>query len=174
MMLMLDATASYRAMWFDKDYANCVYIDKRKEVKPTIVCSWNNLPFIDGAFDLVLFDPPHTNPGETGRGIMTNLWGAIRSEKMVPTLYFASRELLRVLKEDGQFILKWNTHSKSLASVLAIFPIKPLFGHKTAFKTKHSSQTYWVFFIKSKTKPELLTGVLESPHLLHVNSQRGC
>jgi hypothetical protein len=164
-MFMLDATASYRAMWFDKNYKDCIYIDKRREVKPTVICSWNNLPFIDGVFDLVLFDPPHTNPGETGRGIMTNIWGAIRAEKMVPTLYYASRELLRTLKFGGQFILKWNTHSKSLDSVLALFPIKPLFGHKTAYKTKHSAQTYWVFFIKEYPTFDLKKGFLDSPLL---------
>jgi ubiquinone/menaquinone biosynthesis C-methylase UbiE len=148
--MMLDATAAYRSMWFDKNYEDCVYIDKRKKVKPTIVCVWEHLPFPDNIFDTVLFDPPHTNPGETGKGIMSDVWGALNAQKMVPSLYQAFRELIRVLKEEGHLIFKWNTHKKPLDRVLTLCPLKPLFGHKTAFKTKHSSQTFWIYFVKPK------------------------
>ena len=104
--------------------------------------------FFTGIFDMVVFDPPHTNPGETGKGELFKVFGALRAEKMVPSIYYASRELLRVLRDYGYLILKWNTHSKSLEQILALFPIKPLFGHKTAYKTKHSAQTYWICFMK--------------------------
>ena len=148
--MILDATAGYRMMWFNKDYAGCIYIDKRKEVKPTVCCSWNKLPFPNDIFELIIFDPPHTNPGETGKGELYKNYGALRAGKMVPTLYYATRELLRVLKPNGYLIFKWNTHKKGLNKILQLFPIQPLFGQKTAYKTKHSSSTYWVLFRKEQ------------------------
>lgn len=44
-MLILDATAGDRAMWFDKNYTNTIYIDIRLKMKPTVVSDVRCLPF---------------------------------------------------------------------------------------------------------------------------------
>lgn len=146
--MILDATAGKRMMWFNKQHANTIYLDKKRDVKPSIVADHTALPFKDSVFDLVLFDPPHSSVGTTGKGELFKTFGSMTAGKFVPTIYRASRELFRVLKKGCFLIFKWNTHAYSLKRVLAIFPYKPLFGQKTAYKTKHSSSTYWLCFQK--------------------------
>jgi len=136
-------------MWFDKNNVDTVYIDKKKDVHPTIQASFEALPFPDETFHLVVFDPPHTNPGQ--HGIFYKKFGALRASKVIPVLYRATRELFRVLKQNGVLIFKWNTHDKPLNRILSCFPVPPLFGQKTAYQTKHSSSTWWVTFLKTET-----------------------
>lgn len=145
----MDATAGGRMMWFDKKHPDTIYLDKKKSIRPTIQASFEALPFPDETFDLVVFDPPHTSAGQ--HGIFYQKFGALRASKVIPVLYRAARELLRVLKNHGVLIFKWNTHDKPLDRVLSCFPIPPLFGQRTAHRTKHSSSTFWVTFIKKET-----------------------
>ncbi len=55
-MKILDLTAGNRAIWFDKNNPLTIFIDKRKEVKPTYVRDSRSLPpfwrdkFDDSAF----------------------------------------------------------------------------------------------------------------------------
>ncbi|MDD5263883.1 MAG: hypothetical protein PHU43_03505, partial [Candidatus Bipolaricaulis sp.] len=58
--MILDVTAGYRIMWGkNRDDPNVIFIDQRREVKPTIIAVWAYLPIrsevIQGAVD----DPPH-------------------------------------------------------------------------------------------------------------------
>jgi SAM-dependent methyltransferase len=45
-------------------------------------------------------------------------------------------ECFRVLKEDGVLIFKWNEHDIPLREVLALTPVKPLFGHPSGKQMK--------------------------------------
>lgn len=143
---ILDATCGFREIWFEKDNALTVYIDIKKEVKPDIVADFKNLPFPEQTFNLVLFDPPHTSAGI--KTVFAKKYGSIRMHKIISELYQTSRELFRVLKINGFLIFKWNTHHRKLDRILQYFPQKPLFGQKTAFRTKHASSTYWCLFLK--------------------------
>lgn len=143
---ILDATAGKRMMWFDKQNENVVYLDLKREVKPDIVADFRALPLRDSTFDLVVFDPPHTSAGE--HGIFIQTFGALRAHRFVPDLYKASRELKRVLRNGGILIFKWNTHDYSLERAISLFPLKALFGQKTAYKTQSGSSTYWTTFLK--------------------------
>ena len=56
---ILDATAGFRMMWFDKKHPNCIYLDQRPECEPDIVGDFKNLSqFPNGMFKLIIFDPP--------------------------------------------------------------------------------------------------------------------
>ena len=144
--MILDATAGYRMMWFNKNHKDTVYLDQRRQVGPDLIAVWKALPFRDQTFDLVVFDPPHGSNGQ--KGVFADRYGTLLAHQQFPFVYWAARELLRVLKKGGSLIFKWNTHDKSLPRILQAFPIKPLFGQKTAYKTKHSSSTFWVYFKK--------------------------
>ena len=57
---ILDATAGFRSMWFNKKHPNCLYIDQRPECEPDIVADHRNLTQIpDNQFKLIVYDPPH-------------------------------------------------------------------------------------------------------------------
>lgn len=57
---ILDATAGYRMMWFNKQHPNCIYLDQRPECEPDIVGDFRDLKqFADENFRLIIFDPPH-------------------------------------------------------------------------------------------------------------------
>lgn len=73
--MILDVTCGMRGIWFQKNEPHTIYCDRRKEhyesyygenkahrtieVDPDIVCDFTDLPFKDGMFNLVVFDPPH-------------------------------------------------------------------------------------------------------------------
>jgi hypothetical protein len=57
--LIVDATAGYRLMWKGKDTRYTVFLDKRVECKPDIVCDNGLLPLRDRIADEIIYDPPH-------------------------------------------------------------------------------------------------------------------
>ena len=130
-------------MWFQRKYKDAVYLDKRRRKAPDIVADFRKLPFRDGVFDLVLFDPPHTDPG---KAIMAEKFGNVNHFSL-GGLYHAFRELFRVLRNNCFLVLKWGTHTYSLRQVLQYSPIKPLFGQRTR-QRKNMCETYWVLFQK--------------------------
>jgi hypothetical protein len=135
-------------MWFNKEYEDAVYIDLRSEVKPDIVCSTEKLPFKDNVFNLIVFDPPHTNMS----GNLAKDYGKFTTREIRFLVIWGSRECFRVLKKGCFMIFKWNTHDIMLQKALSMIhsEFKILFGHKTAYKTKHSSQTYWFTCVKNE------------------------
>src|SRR5688500_32467 len=76
MPTILDACCGSRMFWFDNQDERTVFVDKRREihelkdssskhgtrtllVDPDIQADFTDLPFRDGQFALVVFDPPH-------------------------------------------------------------------------------------------------------------------
>jgi hypothetical protein len=57
--LIVDATAGYRLMWKGKDTRYTVFLDKRLECKPDILCDDRQLPLRDHIADVIICDPPH-------------------------------------------------------------------------------------------------------------------
>lgn len=142
-MRILDLSAGNRAIWYNKNHPLAIYIDKRPEVNPTIVCNSNALPAMVGEnFDLICWDPPHMNCGP--RSNMSKVYGYHTTEEILHTVELTSREAYRVSKEDAVMALKWNTHDISLKRVFRLLEPywKPLFGHLT--KDGPRSQTYWI------------------------------
>ena len=73
---VLDACCGGKAMWFDSEDRRALYVDRRKEehmldrgdqtaqhlvIAPDVVADFTALPFADGSFAHVVFDPPHCN-----------------------------------------------------------------------------------------------------------------
>lgn len=74
---IIDVCCGSKMFWFDKDNPNVEFCDIRTvekhefypnryfECNPNTVCDFTALPFEDGSYKLVIFDPPHlTRAGE--------------------------------------------------------------------------------------------------------------
>lgn len=146
-MKILDLTAGKRAIWFNKNHPLCIYLDKRAEVKPTIVCNTNSIPESVGTgFNLIVWDPPHKNCGPNSD--MSKRYGHHTTAEILDTILHTGREAYRVAAADAVMAFKWNNGDISLKRVFALLPQwEPLFGHLT--KDGPRSQTYWVMFKKA-------------------------
>lgn len=77
---VLDACCGPRMFWFDHADPRALFVDKRREIcvadtrqgrrsiviDPDMLADFRSLPFPDGTFALVVFDPPHTFAGPNG------------------------------------------------------------------------------------------------------------
>lgn len=157
---ILDATCGGRSIWFNKNHPAAIYCDKREEkhtgiwksgdgksestltIAPDVVCDFTDLPFIDNAFFLVVFDPPHlTQVGETGW--LAKKYGKL-DENWSKMLHDGFTECMRVLKPNGVLIFKWNERDIPAEAVWKALGQKPLFGHHSGKR----SQTFWGCFMK--------------------------
>jgi SAM-dependent methyltransferase len=121
-MLILDATIGSKKIYhsFDKNITEeLIGIDIRKgdfsykypsqwtEIKvvilPTIQCDMKFLPFRDSIFDLIIFDPPHCSPSNSGT---CKLYGGWTEHERITTSRAVNLEFDRVLKNNGFLILK--------------------------------------------------------------------
>ena len=157
--VILDACCGSRMFWFDKENPNCLYIDKRSEiltakdrscksgirtikVKPDLVADFTKMPFEDGQFAMVVYDPPHLKT--LGR----NSWVAKKYGKLPDNwkvvIANGFDECMRVLKPQGTLVFKWNEYEIKSKQILDLIPYKPLFGHTTGRQAK----TIWMVFMK--------------------------
>lgn len=161
--IILDACCGSRMFWFDKKNPNVLFIDKRREtvtakdrdkvrtieIKPDIIADFTCLPFHDESFYMVVFDPPHLKTlGETSwmakkYGKLPENWKAVISKGF--------DECMRVLKENGTLIFKWNESEIKSSEVLSNIPYKPLFGHTSGRQNK----TIWMAFLKNSNFNDL-------------------
>ena len=141
-MKILDLSAGNRAIWFDKNHPMALYLDKRAEVKPDIVCNTNELPLqIGNDFDLICWDPPHMNCGANSN--MSKVYGYHTTKEILETIEATANQAWLVSKPNALMAFKWNTHDIKLERVFKLMPKwEPLFGHLT--KDGPRSQTYWV------------------------------
>ena len=150
---ILDPCCGSRMFWFDKDDQRTLFGDIRDEqhvlcdgralnVEPNVIMDFRSLPFEDGSFKLVVFDPPHST--RAGRdswlrakyGILTSDWRDDLSKGFA--------ECFRVLATDGVLIFKWNETQVKVSEILALTDQAPLFGHKSGKREK----THWITFMK--------------------------
>lgn len=149
-MKILDLTAGNRAIWFNKNHPDALYIDIRPEVMPDLVADAKQLfPLITetDSFDLVVFDPPHLNFGSKSN--MSKSYGHHTTKDILNLIQRAEQQAWLVSKPDGLMALKWNTHSISLERVLALMPHwEPLFGHGVSVSQRRNKATSWVMLKK--------------------------
>lgn len=150
---ILDACCGGKMMWFQKDHPNVLFADIREEehtlcdgrrltVCPDVVADFRNLPFDDGAFRLVVFDPPHfNNLGQSSW--MAKKYGVLSLDWRTDIKQGFS-ECFRVLEDGGILIFKWNTRQIKESEVLSLTDQKPLFGHRSG----KGGQTIWFCFMK--------------------------
>jgi len=137
---ILDMTAGWRALWFEVDDA--VLVDRRLECAPHVVADWKHLPFRDGSFDLVLFDPPHKG---FPSGFMAESYGVCTLEQVLFDMLHGAREARRVTRAGGLMVLKWATCALRLDRVLTHLPgWRPRFGQKTKTRPRPEDGTFWV------------------------------
>lgn len=153
---ILDPCSGSRMMWFDKNDQRVLFGDLRREhhelkdrkytrhleINPHVRLDFRCLPFSDGQFKLIAFDPPHlVRAGKKS-------WLALKYGKLGQTwqedLRQGFAECFRVLEADGVLIFKWNEDQIRAEQVLELTPHKPLFGHTTGKRGK----TIWFTFLK--------------------------
>jgi SAM-dependent methyltransferase len=164
--IVLDLCSGARMFWFDRNNAAALFADIRRErhilkdssnkaghrmlvIEPDILLDFRNLPFDNGVFPMVVFDPPHLiRNGRTG-------WLAKKYGKLGidwrEDIRAGFAEAFRVLKEDGTLIFKWNERDIPVSQVLALTPVSPLIGNRCG----RSAQSHWIVFMKPRTE---LTG----------------
>ena len=160
MKTVLDACCGPRMMWFDKRDPRCLYIDNRSEehtvtdrshgrlqgtrsfvVRPDVLASFEELPFPDGCFPLVVFDPPHISHG--GDGYMVKKYGLLK-EDWRQVIAHGFEECFRVLRPFGTLVFKWSECSVLVRDLLDLTPVSPLFGTRCGAKNR----THWIVFQK--------------------------
>lgn len=158
---VLDPCCGSRMMWFDKFDQRCLFGDQREEaitvtdnshgnktgtrtirIEPDTLLDFRSLPFADGAFKLVAFDPPHlVNAGP--RSWLAAKYGKLGADWR-DDLRAGFSECFRVLEDGGVLVFKWNETQIKVGEVLALTPEKPLFGQVSGSK----GFTHWLVFMK--------------------------
>jgi len=150
--LILDATAGYRMMHFDKDNPYVLYTDLRSEVNPDEVQDFRQLPYPDESFRLVIFDPPHRTVKDAPFWVRRD-YGGLVPETWQSDLRKGFKELWRVLQPYGVLVFKWNNHQFPLEEVSPLFPVNPVIQQVTTNGT--SSDTFWTLFMKVPEQTEV-------------------
>lgn len=168
---ILDACCGGKMFYFDKHDPRVLFQDIRDiettlcdgrhfEVKPDVQADFTNMPYPDGSFGMVVFDPPHLVYSRGKKSKMADMYGCL-SEKTKPTgwqhikygaLYSDWRDLLskgfaecfRVLKPGGFLIFKWNEVDIKVTEILKLTSAKPIFGHISGKR----ANTHWICFLK--------------------------
>ena len=152
--MILDVCCGSRMFWFDKQNPMVTFCDNRDEdhilcdgrslkISPDVECDFRELPFNDGSFKMVVFDPPHLN--KLGQeSWMAKKYG-ILSENWREDLWLGFHECFRVLEKHGTLIFKWNESQIPVRKVLELTDRKPLFGHKSGKR----SDTHWICFMNT-------------------------
>lgn len=157
---VLDPCCGSRMMWFDKADPRAIFGDARSativvtdrthrddgtrtlRIEPDTVMDFRSLPFNDGAFRLVAFDPPHLVRAGP-KSWLAAKYGKL-SDNWRTDLVAGFAECFRVLEPHGVLVFKWNETQVKLAEVLALTPHKPLFGQISG----RAGMTHWLVFMK--------------------------
>ena len=140
--------------WFNSENQSVLFGDIRTEdhvlcdgralsIKPDIELDFRNMPFDDGTFKLVVFDPPHLRTA--GKFSWLGLKYGVLGHDWRDDIRRGFSECFRVLGPEGILIFKWNEVQIKVSEVLALTNEKPLFGHKSGKRM----DTHWMTFMKS-------------------------
>lgn len=157
---VLDPCCGGRMMWLNKQHPDVVFGDQRSEtltvtdrshgnasgtrtlrIEPDTLMDFRALPYPDGAFKLVAFDPPHLVRAGP-RSWLAAKYGKL-GQDWREDLRKGFDECFRVLATDGVLVFKWNETQVKVAEVLALTPVQPLFGHISGRK----GLTHWLVFM---------------------------
>jgi SAM-dependent methyltransferase len=149
---ILDPCCGGRMWWWDKSHPLAIYMDKREapngsipqrpnwECSPDVLGDFRAMPFEDGSFQLVVFDPPHNVRKEPG-GITGMRYGALPHDTEQEDLRRGFEECWRVLAAGGTLVFKW---AGPMQRVEPHFPSAPIVGTRTP----RGVQTRWFVFYK--------------------------
>lgn len=152
---VLDPCCGGRMMWFDRQHPDVVFGDRRTEtitvtdrshgnnsgqrvinIAPDTLMDFRALPYPDGTFKLVSFDPPHLVRAGP-KSWLAAKYGKL-GEDWREDLRTGFFECFRVLATDGVLVFKWNETQVKLSEVLALTPHQPLFGNTSGKKGWHT------------------------------------
>lgn len=158
---VLDPCCGSRMMWLDRKNQDVVFGDQRSEIitvtdrshgnesgtrtlliEPDTLIDFRALPYRDGAFKHVVFDPPHLVRAGP-RSWLAAKYGKL-SENWRDDLRQGFAECFRVLDKDGTLVFKWNETQVKVGDVLTLTPYKPMYGHISGRK----GLTHWLVFMK--------------------------
>lgn len=157
---VLDPCSGSRMMWFDKENPIVEFGDIRREtitvtdrthredgtrsviIDPDTLMDFRNLPFDDGSFKLVAFDPPHLKRAGP-KSWLAAKYGKL-SDNWRDDLKQGFAECLRVLEPGGTLVFKWNETQVKVREVVELAPIAPLFGQVSG----RNGMTHWLVFMK--------------------------
>ena len=137
--VILDACCGSRMIWFDKYNPSTIYMDSREldctlqdgrplHIHPDVIGDFRNMPFEDGRFKMVVFDPPHLlSLGEDSW--LAKKYGRL-SDTWKDDLKQGFDECMRVLQHEGILILKWSERDISISALLDVLGTQPLFGSR--------------------------------------------
>lgn len=170
---ILDPCCGSRMMWFDRQNPDVVYCDQRSEkivvtdrshgkadgkrvlrIEPDMSMDFRSMPFDDGSFHLVVFDPPHLLRAGP-KSWLAAKYGKL-GDSWQDDIAAGFRECFRVLNQNGTLVFKWNETHVKLREVLALTPHAPLFGQVSG----RSGMTHWLVFMHP-TDQELQDGLNE-------------
>lgn len=151
---ILDPCCGSRMFWFDPKNQGVLFGDIRDEshilcdgraleVKPDVQMDFRSMPFPDGSFKLVSFDPPHLR--KAGALSWLGLKYGVLGQDWREDIRKGFAECFRVLEPEGILIFKWNEDQIKVSEILALTDQKPLFGHKSGKRMA----THWITFMKS-------------------------
>lgn len=142
--------------YFDKADPNVLFTDIRElhetlcdgrklDIQPDMIVDCTDMPFQDGKFRMVVFDPPHlARVGE--KSWLCKKYGKL-PENWQQFINDSIHECMRVLADFGVLIFKWNEQQIKVNDVLnAITDYRPVFGHRTTIK----NNTIWMAFMKMR------------------------
>ena len=159
--LVLDPCCGPRSMWFDRENPLAIYGDQRREtisvtdrshgradgkrvltIEPDVLIDFRRLPYEDGSFRLVAFDPPHIKRAGP-KSWLAARYGKL-SDNWQDDIRAGFAECFRVLEQHGVLVFKWNETQVPLREVLQLTPERPLFGQQTG----RGGKTHWLVFMK--------------------------
>jgi len=161
---ILDATAGFKGIWYQKNHPFVTFMDIRKgwintktknakfrdcghfKINPDVVSEWKDAPFPDNYFDMIVFDPPHLVFKNKNKKLsaMEKKYGYFYEDNWKQILKEGIKRLFQILKPEGIFVLKWCESSKKTDEVIKLIPYQPLFGSRTG--QKHNN--FWIVFLK--------------------------
>lgn len=156
--LVLDPCCGSRMFWFDRQNPAVVFGDLRSEqhtlcdgrvlrIEPDVQMDFRAIPFPDGHFKLVAFDPPHLLHAGP-KSWLAAKYGRL-SKDWKSDLRRGFAECFRVLASNGVLVFKWNEEQIRLREILALTHHRPLFGNTSGKK----AGTHWLVFMKTEETP---------------------
>ncbi len=161
---ILDACCGGRMWWWDKAHPLAVYMDRREappgssprrpnwSCQPSLLADFKEMPFDDGAFQLVLFDPPHLVRDKASFSEVRLRYGEFTSANEQEEIGLGFAECWRVLAPGGTLVFKW---AGSLERVVPHFPCDPAVGSRDDGRGSAERGllgTRWFIFYKPLTE----------------------
>ena len=112
-MRVIDVCCNARRMWKESRWAKRVeYYDRDAEMRPDVVCAWDELPDADAAVDVIVYDPPHLPVAAASPKSMARyasdygLHGSAKADNVASLHAPMLSEARRVLRPDGLIFAK--------------------------------------------------------------------